>query len=150
MNPPVIVSFILQINQKRPDIFLSLHSSLSKKFVIYSPRYDEQGTSDISEIYSLASEQRKHLGKSKTLADSIEKALKDVYKEEVIRRQMPLPLLNSAGAPSVLIEYPSPKFLAYDQQARTQLINAILAGIASYDSKYFIPLQTKEKENHEP
>jgi N-acetylmuramoyl-L-alanine amidase len=137
---------INMINQKKPDIFLSLHASSLKKFVIYSPRYDDQGTGDVSEIYSLASKQRKYLGKSKTLAESIEKALKDVYKEEVIRRKMPLPLLHSAGAPAVLIEYPSPQFLSYDQQARTQLINAILAGIASYDSKYVIPAPVKEKE----
>jgi N-acetylmuramoyl-L-alanine amidase len=116
------------VNQREPDIFFSLHASLSRNFVLYEPVYDEQSSSE----YSIASSQKKYAGKSKVLTDCIEKTIKDEFKEDVIRRRMPLPLLYSAGAPSVFLEYPSPKFISYDQQMKTRLINAIINGIAAY------------------
>jgi N-acetylmuramoyl-L-alanine amidase len=116
------------VNQKAPDIFISLHASMSQKFVIYEPVFDEQGLHD----YSVASSQKKYSGKSKTLSESIEKAIRDEFKDEVIRRSMPLPLLTSVGAPAVFLEYPSPKTASYDQQAKTKLINALISGITAY------------------
>jgi len=123
---------ITLVNQKSPDVFISIHSSLSRNFVIYGPKFEEQGLNDVLDTYSLSSKQKKFTWKSKALANSIEKAIKDEFKSEVIRREMPLPILNSVGAAAVLIEYPSPKFIAYDQQTRSKLINAIINGIAAY------------------
>jgi len=120
------------VNQKNPDVFISLHFSLSRNFVIYSPRLDEQGLNETADTYSLSAKQKKFIEKSRLLSGSIGKALKDEFKGEVVQREMPLPILRSAGAPSVLIECPSPAFVAYDQQMKTRLINSIVNGIAAY------------------
>jgi N-acetylmuramoyl-L-alanine amidase len=116
------------VNQREPDVFISLHASMSRNFIFYEPVLDEQS----SNSYSIASSQKKYAGKSKILSDTIEKTIKDEFKDEVIRRRMPLPLLYSAGAPSVFLEYPSPKIISYDQQMKTRLINAIINGITAY------------------
>ncbi len=120
------------INQKSPDVFISFHSSMLNNFIIYSPKLEEQSSNEITDFYSLSSKQKKYIGKSKALSNSIEKAVKDEFKTDIIRREMPLPILNSAGAPSVMIEYPSPRFVVYDQQTRTRLINSIMNGFSAY------------------
>jgi N-acetylmuramoyl-L-alanine amidase len=120
------------VNQKSPDVFISLHASLSKNFVLYSPKFEDQGANEAVALYSFSSKQMKYIGKSKALADSMEKTIKEEFKGDVLRREMPLPLLNSAGAPAVLIEYPSPGFVVYDQQMKPRLINAIGNGIAGF------------------
>jgi N-acetylmuramoyl-L-alanine amidase len=116
------------VNQKTPDIFISLHASMSGNFVLYDPLFDEQGSDD----YRVASSQKTYAGRSKMLSDSIEKAIKDEFKDEVIRRRMPLPLLHSVSAPSVFLEYPSPRIVSYDQGMKTRLIQAIINGITVY------------------
>ena len=120
------------VNQKSPDVFISLHFSISENFILYSPKFDEQGSNEIVDFYSISSRQRKYIEKSKALSVSIGKAIGDEFKTDIIRREMPLPLLNSAGAPSVLIELPSPKFMVYDQQMRARLENSIINGVATY------------------
>jgi N-acetylmuramoyl-L-alanine amidase len=119
-------------NQKSPDVFISFHSSSSKDFVLYNPKFEEQVSNEMADFYSLSSKQKKYIGKSKSLSDDIEKSIEDEFKVDVIRREMPLPLLNSVGAPSVFIEYPSPVFTVYDQKMRTKLVNSIMNGIAAY------------------
>lgn len=121
------------VNQKSPDVFISLHSSMSENFILYSTKFEEQGSNEIVDLYSLSSRQKKYIGKSKALSDSIGKAIEDEFKADVIRREMPLPILNSVGAPSVLIELPSPRFVVYDQQMRARLKNSIISGVALFE-----------------
>ncbi|MEW6585060.1 MAG: N-acetylmuramoyl-L-alanine amidase [Nitrospirota bacterium] len=121
------------VDQKRPDAFISFHASTSQNFVLYSPRFEEQA--EVPELYSISSRQRKYVQKSKALAESIGKTLKDEFKKDVIRREMPLPALNSVAAPCVLVEVPSPKFVVYDQQMRGRLINAVATGFAALDGQ---------------
>jgi hypothetical protein len=66
------------------------------------------------------------------LTDALEKAIEGEFKEEVIRRVLPLPLLLSVSAPSVFLEYPSPEIVSYDQGMKTRMIRAISEGIAAY------------------
>jgi N-acetylmuramoyl-L-alanine amidase len=120
------------VNQRHPDIFISLHASTSGNFVLYSPKLEEQTPNEPVDFYSVSSKQRKYIGKSKALSGSIEKAIKNEFKMNIQRRELPLPLLNAAGTPAVFMEYPSPEFLTYDQQTKTRLINALLTGIAAY------------------
>jgi N-acetylmuramoyl-L-alanine amidase len=120
------------VNQKSPDVFISLHFSISENFILYSPKFEEQDSNEIVDFYSLSSRQKKYIEKSKALSDSIEKAIKDEFKTNVIRREMPLPILNSVGAASVLIELPSARFMVYDQQMRARLENSIINGVAAY------------------
>ena len=123
---------IKHINQKAPDVCISIHSSLSDKYVISIAKFGDEGTDEISDLYSLSSRQKKYMGKSKILSESIGEAIKNNFKKNVIYREMPLPLLNSAGAPSVLIEFPSPRFAVYDQELKTKLMKTILDGLAAY------------------
>jgi N-acetylmuramoyl-L-alanine amidase len=123
------------VNQKRPDVFISLHFSLSENFVLYSPKFEDQDSNEIVGFYHLSSRQKKYIGKSKILSDSIERVIKDEFKIDVIHREMPLPLLNSVGAPCILIELPSPRFLVYDQQVKARLENSIVNGVILYGQK---------------
>ena len=120
------------LNQKNPDIFISLHASTSGNFVLYIPKLEEQASNEPVDQYSVSSKQRKYAVKSRALSESIEKAIKDEFTMNIQRRELPLPLLDAAGAPAVFLEYPSPQFLTYDQQTKTRLINALLTGLAAY------------------
>jgi len=123
---------IIFTNQKSPDVFISIHSSASGNFFIYNPRSEEQGSGGTSDSYALSSRQKKYIGKSKTLSESIRKALENEFKTDIKRREMPLPILDSVSAPAVIIELPSPQFRDYDQQMKTRLVNAIVNGISEY------------------
>jgi len=61
--------------------------------------------------------------------------VEDEFRTEIVRREMSLPILNSVGAPSVLIEVPSPKFMTYDQQIRMRIENSIVNGLLLYGQK---------------
>ncbi|MFZ5908204.1 MAG: N-acetylmuramoyl-L-alanine amidase family protein [Nitrospirota bacterium] len=121
------------VNQKSPEVFISLHASNSEGFVLYSPRFEEQASPEAEEFYRLASGQRKHVRKSKSLAEGIGKALKDEFRVEIIQREMPLPILNSVASACVLLELPSPRYVLYDQQMRGKIINGLLQGISAYE-----------------
>ena len=116
-------------NQKKPEVFISLHCSASGNFAIYISRLEEQGTNEMTDAFSLAMRQKKYIAKSKALADSLGKAIKDEFNLDVVRRDMSLPILNSVSAASVLIEIPSP---GSDRQMKTKLVNAIIKGLAVY------------------
>jgi N-acetylmuramoyl-L-alanine amidase len=120
------------INQKTPDVFISLHASTSQGFVLYSPRFEEQTATEASDFYSLAARQRKYIQRSKALAENIGKVLKDTFKADILQREMPLPLLNSVASPCILIEMPSPKYVHYDQQMRGKVVDALINGITAY------------------
>jgi len=127
-----LIERIKFVNQKPPDVFLSLHSSMSENFVLYVAKFKDESSDEIVDLYSLSSRQKKYIGKSKALAENIGKALKDEFNKSVIYREMSLPILNSTSTPSVMIELPSPRSIVYDQQMRTRLINSIIKGFAAY------------------
>ena len=124
------VSFV---NQKSPDIFVSLHVSLSQNIAVYRPKFDELEIKDLTDIYALTSRQKKFLWKSISLSKSLGKSFENEFGEEkIVYREFPLPILNAVGAPSVLIELPSPKYVLYDQQMKERVINAVIRGFAVY------------------
>jgi N-acetylmuramoyl-L-alanine amidase len=120
------------VYQKNADIFISLHASASGNFVLYSAKLEEQASNEPVDLYSVASKQRKYIGKSRELAESVEKAIKKEFQMNIQRRELSVPLLDAAGAPAVFVEYPSPEFLTYDQQTKTRLINALVTGLAAF------------------
>lgn len=128
-----LIDRIKFVNQKTPDVFISFHSSVSENFVFYIPVVENQSPDEVVDLYRLSSRQKKYVGKSKALSDSIEKAIKDEFKVNVIYRRIPLPILSSAGAPSVVIELPLSKFMVYDHQMKIRLINSLINGIAAYE-----------------
>lgn len=119
-------------NFRKPDIFISLHISNSGKFAIYNPYLEDKASSETLSEYSLEMKQKKYLSKSKELAESLIKVFREEFKEQIVLREMPLPLLNSIGAPAILIELPYSEFIMYDQQRKTKIVNAIIKAFLVY------------------
>ena len=124
---------ITLVNSKKPDLFISLHSSFSNAFVVYTAYFDESATDAAAKSYSLAAIQSRHMEKSRSLAKAIGKALKDEFKGDVFTRELPLPVLSSIDSTAILIEYPSVQLNAYDQKMRDRLANAVVKGIQSHE-----------------
>jgi len=123
------VSFV---NQKSPDIFISLHTSLSQNITVYSPKFNELDIKDLTDIYAITSRQKKFLWKSKALSKSLGKSFENEFGANIVYRELPLPVLNAIGAPCVLIEFPSPKYVLYDEQMKERVVSSVMRGIAAY------------------
>lgn len=119
-------------NLRKPDIFISFHLSNSDKFAVYIPYFEDRTSSETLNEYSLEMKQRRFLNKSRILAESIIKVLKEEFKEQIVQREIPLPLLNSIGAPAMLIELPSAKTAMYDQQRKLKIVNVITKAFLIY------------------
>ena len=119
-------------SQKFAEIFVSIHVSSGEGFALYVPKISDAGYDPAAALYSLSLRQQKYLQKSRALGDGISKAVKEEFNLNVIRREMPLPILNSAAAPAVLIEIPSFKVMNYDQKTRARLAEAIIKGFSYY------------------
>jgi N-acetylmuramoyl-L-alanine amidase len=116
------------IGQRPFDVFLSIHLSLSETFVLYTfPAEPSGADSSGAEFYNITSRQRRFAEKSKALAEGIGKALKAEFGDEILYREMNLPLLGSVGAPAVLIEIPAT--MTYDKATRARLADAMVKGV---------------------
>jgi N-acetylmuramoyl-L-alanine amidase len=124
---------IILANSKKPDTFISLHSSASNAFVIYTAAADESATETSVKLYSLTARQGRYIEKSRALAKALGETLKGEFKGDVFLREMPLPILNSINSTAVLIEYPSLKLNTYDLKMRGRFINAVVKGILSHE-----------------
>lgn len=119
-------------NQKFAEIFISVHVSSEEGFALYVPNISDTGYDPAVALYSLSLRQQRYLQKSRALGDGISKAVKEEFNLNVIRREMPLPILNSVAAPAVLVEIPSFRIMNYDQKTRTRLAEAIIKGFSYY------------------
>ena len=119
-------------SQKFAEIFVSIHVSSGEGFALYVSKISDAGYDPVAALYSLSLRQQRYLQKSRALGDGISKAVKEEFNLNVIRREMPLPVLNSAAAPAVLIEIPSFKVMNYDQKTRAKLAEAIIKGFSYY------------------
>jgi N-acetylmuramoyl-L-alanine amidase len=128
-----IANRIKTSNNKKPDIFISFHSSLSNKFAIYISTIDNLNTDLTLKLYRQSFIQNRHVEKSRELSYSIGDSLISELNLDVVLRKLSLPILNSIDCPAILIEYPSIKFHSYDKEMRVKIINAILRGIESYE-----------------
>lgn len=128
-----IIERVTLVNKKKPDLFISVHSSFSNAFVVYTAAFDESATDASATAYSLAAIQSRHIGKSRSLAKAIGKALKIEFKGDVFIRELPLPLLSSIDSAAILIEYPSIQLISYDQKMRDRLANAVVKGVLSHE-----------------
>jgi N-acetylmuramoyl-L-alanine amidase len=124
---------ILFSNGKAPDLFISIHSSLSNHFALYTSDAEDLNADDAVTPYLMASQQRVHLEQSRSFAKSMGKAIAEEFRNDVVLRQLPLPLLNGLKAPALLIEYPSVKSVRYDEKMRRMFVGAIMKGIAAYE-----------------
>lgn len=114
-------------NQKTPGIFISIHLSLSAGVVINIPYVEASAVEPTEGIFDMMHRQRRYVEKSKALAEAIGKAIKEDLKTEVVYREIPISLLNSIGAPAVMVEFAGN--LVDDKEKRLRLSRAILKGI---------------------
>ncbi|MDI6744882.1 MAG: N-acetylmuramoyl-L-alanine amidase [Thermodesulfovibrionales bacterium] len=119
-------------SQKSAEIFASIHVSSGEGFALYIPKISDAVLDPVLALYSFNFRQQRYLQKSRALGDGISKAVKEEFNLNVIRREMPLPMLNSVAAPAVLIEIPSFKVMNYDQKTRARLAEAIIKGFSYY------------------
>jgi len=119
-------------NQKAAEIFVSLHVSSGDGFALYVPKVSDAGYDPAVALYTLNLRQQRYLQKSRALSDAISKAVKEEFNLNIVKREMPLHVLNSVAAPAVLIEIPSFKVVNYDQKTRERLAEALIKGFFYY------------------
>lgn len=120
-----IIDRAIAANQKTPGIFISLHLSLSESFVINIPYIET--VEQTEELFNMMNRQRRYIDKSKILAEALGRAIKEDLKIEVVYREVPITLLNSIGAPAVLVELPGS--LVFDKGKRLKLSQTLMKGI---------------------
>lgn len=121
------------ITSKKPDLFISLHAAPAAHYTLYISSAEDINTDTAIKLYSVASRQARHLEKSRSLARALGSAIRNDSKGTVVLRELPLPLLYSIDAPSVIVEYPLSPTVTFDQKMRDRLTKALLSGMASYD-----------------
>ncbi|MHB8880795.1 MAG: N-acetylmuramoyl-L-alanine amidase family protein [Thermodesulfovibrionales bacterium] len=117
---------------KKPDLFLAVHATAAEGWAIYTAVPEDVTAEAAIKLYAASSRQARHIERSRALARALETAVKTEFKAGVRTRELPLPVLSSSDAPSVLVEYPissSP----IDQKMRDRIVRALLSGMAGYE-----------------
>jgi N-acetylmuramoyl-L-alanine amidase len=115
-------------------IFLSIHVSSSNAFVIYLCGFPQE-IADTNAKYNTAYAQLYHLEKSRELAGSIGGALKEKFKTDVRRREMPVAQLCYASAPAVMVELPGGRGFSYGTEMVAAVSDAIKKGVLDFAKK---------------
>ncbi len=123
---------IRAVNQKQPEIFLSIHVSSKNEFCLYTARKkaekdagDPQATSPENNAQGPDVKDR-----ARAVAGAIARYVRQEFKMKVRYERLPLRVISSVNAPAILIELPNPEKFTYDGKTRERLVNAILKGIA--------------------
>lgn len=130
-----ITERILFSNSKKSDVFISIHSSVSEQAAVATALSDDSTTDVTVKLYSLSLRQNRHVEQSRLLARAVGDTIKNALSVDVQSREFPVPLLSSMDAPAIMIEYPSPVFLAYDKTAVEKLSRAIMEGLDLYEKQ---------------
>lgn len=119
-------------NELEPDLFLSLHISGTEDINIYVAWFEKKDAElTLSEYYAIDARQRRHLHESNVLARAVAGSLRKALAANVYVHEMSLPLLESVGAPAIMVEMPS-EGIDYSRKGGT-LASAILGGIRQYE-----------------
>ncbi|MBI5103038.1 MAG: N-acetylmuramoyl-L-alanine amidase [Nitrospirae bacterium] len=128
-----LIDRIIFSSGKKPDVFISFHAAPADSFSVYCAATDDPGADPVIRAYSIAARQAKHLDKSRALSKAVAASLGREFKTTVMTRQLPLPVLTSSDAPSVLIEYPMTGKYAYDRKMLERLVKALVQGFEAYE-----------------
>lgn len=120
-------------SSKKPDLFISLHASAVDTWAVYTSTAEESNADTAIRMYSATSKQGRHLERSRAIAKALGTAVRNEFKSTVLLRELPLPVLTSLDSPSIIVEYPLAKEIAYDQKMRDRIIKTLLNGIAAYE-----------------
>jgi N-acetylmuramoyl-L-alanine amidase len=110
------------VRRTTPDMVLSIHLSRRGEAVVYTAPAGEGG-----EAAGESREMKAPAGRGieATVAGNIVQRLKRDLNMTVRQEKLPLPMLNRAQVPALLIELPSPDLFKYDEAAKARLIQAI-------------------------
>ncbi len=122
------------VNQKSPDVFISIHVSSGSEFSIYiSDKIRHQNEKNISEANMQTSASKQHVNID---IDVIAKAIEQNIRTElginginVRYEKLQAPIIARVNAPAFLIELPNPDNFTYDKRITEKIINAILKGL---------------------
>jgi N-acetylmuramoyl-L-alanine amidase len=119
---------IKSVNQKSPEIFISIHVSSGSEFGIYvSDKVRKQKAKNISESDALKPQVNINI-------DSITKAIAQNIRTElgisVRHERLQAPIIAHVNTPAFLIELPNPENFTYNKKTKEKMINAILKGFA--------------------
>lgn len=123
---------IKSVNQKSPEIFISIHVSSGSEFGIYiSDKVRDQGAKNILEANMHTSAPKQHVNIN---IDSITKAIAQNIRTElginVRNERLQAPIIAHVNAPAFLIELPNPDNFTYDRRIKEKIINAMIKGLA--------------------
>ncbi|GAB4389447.1 MAG: hypothetical protein Kow0025_14840 [Thermodesulfovibrionales bacterium] len=126
---------LARANERVPDLFLSLHVSDSDAFAVYVTWYtDKDAELTLRRYYSIGSRQRRYLFESKALSTVLAETLEKEFGRRVFQREMPMPVLNTIGAPAVMVEIPS-REIEYDEKTRERMAYALAIAIMLYEQR---------------
>jgi N-acetylmuramoyl-L-alanine amidase len=117
------------INQRSPEIFISIHMTPNNEFVIYSP------PPQAAKSEAGAKVDTGRVVKSIAIAKTTMQSLTDEFKINVRHENLSIPVITQIGSPAILIELPCSDKFKYDKNTKDRLINAILKGILKTDTE---------------
>jgi N-acetylmuramoyl-L-alanine amidase len=119
-------------NSRKPDLFLSLHFSGADYFNVYVTGFQKKDAElSLAEYYAVGARQRRHLYESSLFARMLAASLRESFAANVYERELSLPLLDSIGAPAVMVELPTEGVEYKEEMGR--IVRAIYNGIGSYE-----------------
>jgi N-acetylmuramoyl-L-alanine amidase len=123
-------------NEKKPDLFISIHASSSTdRFAVYVSTVNDLNVDPVIKQYSMFSVQNKYFDNSRKIARAIGESLKNEFGNTVVVRELPLPILYSMNAPAVLIEYPSLDLFGRAQSMQSKFVSSVEDGISAYENQ---------------
>lgn len=127
-----IIDRIQTLISRRPDLVISIHASMRDSFTLTLASADDTQTDAAVSLYGVSSRQARHHEQSSAFSSILADTIREDYKAEVFIEELPLPLLRSADAPAILVEYPSFLSADYDPKAKQKFAETITKAISSY------------------
>ncbi|MBI5049538.1 MAG: N-acetylmuramoyl-L-alanine amidase [Nitrospirae bacterium] len=116
-------------NNKKGEIFLSLHIGKHKDIVIYTPVITEPAPAGVE-----PPGQAGFLAKTLAFKNAMLKAIReDLGSDMVSVKPLPYSILSGIEAAALIIELPSFKDVSYNSDFKRELSNTILKGIYMYE-----------------
>ncbi|MBI5196343.1 MAG: N-acetylmuramoyl-L-alanine amidase [Nitrospirae bacterium] len=117
-------------NNKKGEIFLSLHTGRHKDIVLYTPVLS--GSPPMDEGVSAG--QRPFISKTSALMESMQKAVRENLGANMVSvTPLPYSVLSGIEAAALIIELPSFGESGYETEFKKMLVNTILKGIYFYE-----------------
>lgn len=116
------------VNQKSPEIFISLHVSSKNEFGIYTAPNREDVNQHRRDVVS-------EQDMNNNIANAIANSVKDTIGISIKNEKLPLSVIAYVNMPAILIELPNPEKFHYDKKNKERLINAILRGLSIKNNK---------------